>query len=112
MYITVTNTESVYNRAKMRKESIETVSGKVYVNRDLEKALKVYAPRYQMSVAQLVEVALSFYFGDGQNHLNCEYCEFWRDCECKMPEVGENATLPLLDKGSVVVGLPLNDQGL
>lgn len=113
MVIKTYNVDSSFNRATRRVEVREIESGFFSVPRDVELQLRLLARDYQCSVAEMVSTALRFYFGDGKNHLMCEHCDFYSQDEkgCKMPEKGEQTTMPLLDKGIVVVGQPSIDQG-
>lgn len=98
---------------------VEVEDGFVFLPASVEKALRLTAREYRTSSAGMIQIALTYYFGDGANHLGCADCGYWcqeRTC-CENPQAKgncgmthkEKTTLPLLDKGSVVVGQPLND---
>lgn len=111
MKITVSHMESNFNRATRKTDKREVIDGFSVVPVEVEKALKASAIEYRCSVAEMVALALRYYFGDGADHIQCEYCDFWREC-CTVPEHGEQTTIPILDKGMVVVGLSASDQGV
>ena len=110
MKITVSSVERVYNRATRKSDVLETSEGFAVVPVEVEKQLRKLAREYRTNVADMVALCLRYYFGDGKNHLSCEYCE-WGGNVCGFPEVGEQTTIPVLDKGMVVVGLPSTDLG-
>lgn len=110
MKITIVDTDTVYNRATRQKETREWPIGSFRVSNEVSRMLRKMSEEYRCTVADVVSLALCYYFGDGKNHLQCEYCDYWSN-GCQMPEPGKQTTLPLLDKGSVVVGLPTDDQG-
>lgn len=66
---------------------------------------------YRTSFSGMVNIALSYYFGDGSDHLRCESCDLWRGYCMQDLEPGKQTTIPLLDKGMVVVGQPIDEQG-
>lgn len=75
--------------------------------------MRVYAKRYRTHVAGMFAIVAAYYFGDGKDHLRCEHCVFGSGDTCALPDFGEQmTTLPILDKGSVVVGLPTVEQGI
>lgn len=97
---------------------LEVSDGEIYVPKSIETALSKAAREYRTTRAGMIGIILAYYFGDGSNHLGCADCGFW--CQdvsqggkgsCGLPEIGEQTTIPLLDKGIVVVGQPLNEQG-
>ena len=110
MKITVSRTESVYNRATREYELREYPLGSSFTTEKEDMALRRFSKEYGMSVAGFVALVVSYYFGDGKNHFGCEFCDFWEN-GCNGPEPGTQTTLPLLDQGSVVVGLSSADQG-
>lgn len=110
MLITVTHSESSFNYATRQNDFREVVDGQIALPGTVEVALRKLAREYRFSVAEMVSLALSFYFGDGKNHLACEHCDFWQGV-CGMPAPGEQTTIPVLDKGMVVVGLSTSDLG-
>lgn len=110
MKITVSSVEGVYNRATREMDYIETSEGFAVVPVEVEKQLRKLAREYRTNVADMVALCLRYYFGDGKNHLSCEHCD-WCGDGCGFPEVGEQTTIPVLDKGMVVVGLPSIDLG-
>lgn len=121
MKVTITHTE--YRR---NGRAVEVVDGSVSINGETSSALKRAAREYRTSSAGMIAIVLAYYFGDGANHLGCSDCGFWflddsqgvkRACDgCEpggsVPLRGVQTTLPLLDKGSVVVGKPSTDQGV
>lgn len=100
--------ERTFNRATRKSEVREHLSGDVALSGAVVEGLRNAASLYRMSMAEVVSLALSYYFGDGADHLACDRCDFWLGC-CRAPEEGEQTTLPLLDKGRVVVGLSTSD---
>ena len=88
--------------------------GEVTIPSSLERALRLAARQYRTNVAGLLGIILAYYFGDGSNHLGCDDCGFW--CpgvkNCVAPQPGEQTTIPILDKGMVVVGKPSDDLGV
>lgn len=117
MIVTVSHEETVFNRATRKKDAREVVEGRFHVSWQVEKAMRELAPKYRMSVAELVVLCLQYYFGDGKDHLGCEYCalfgkEWSQELQaCVLDGLQGENTLPLLDKGSVVVGQPSVDLG-
>ena len=115
MKVTISHTE--FSRFGKPKEVYESV---FYVDKALEKALRRAAGDYRTTTAGMFQIILAYYFGDGSNHLGCSDCGYWvpgcPGCEpgYSIPglEPGTQTTLPLLDKGSVVVGQPSNDLGV
>ena len=110
MKITVSSVERVYNRATRKSDIVETSEGFAMVPGEVEAQLRKLARKYRTSVADMVAICLLYYFGDGKNHLSCEFCDWYGD-GCGFPETGEQTTIPVLDKGMVVVGLPSSDLG-
>lgn len=119
MRLTLTHDE--YSRNGSR---VEAQDGVIAVPRGVETALKRFSREYRTNPAGMVVLALSYYFGDGSDHLGCSDCEYFWPCteyndgfvRCQGLEPGGKTpiqdgknTLPLLDKGSVVVGQPSND---
>lgn len=96
MKLTVSSVDNVYNRATRKSEQREYVQGFAYLPSAVEVAVRKLAREYRCGVADMVLIALTYYFGDGKNHLHCEHCEFFGD-GCELPELGNQATLPLLD---------------
>lgn len=110
MKVTVSTVERVFNRATRKNDVREVSEGFCTVPSEVEKQLRLLAREYRVSVAQMVGLCLMFYFGDGKNHLACEHCD-WYVGGCGIPDHGEQTTIPVLDKGIVVVGLPTDEQG-
>lgn len=95
----------------------EVMDGSFRVPREIDLALSRYSKLYRTTKAGMLQIVLAYYFGDGANHLGCQDCAFFTpDCDfehldCK-PTKGEQTTLPLLDKGSVDVGKPVDYLGV
>ena len=112
-----------YDKAGNRRKVND---GSFRVPREVDIALSRYSKLYRTSKAGMIQIILAYYFGDGANHLGCQdcanfapFCDFYSlDCSqgenqaFEAPEPGEQTTLPLLDKGSVVVGQPVDYQGV
>lgn len=113
MRLELVNEVRTFNRATRRTDVQRFAAGSVALPASVEAALKEAAPLYGVNAAQMVQLVLCYYFGDGADHFTCEHCGFLEaDGACRFPLSGEQTTLPLLDMGSVVVGLPLSDQGV
>lgn len=111
MRLKLYSVEKTFNRATRRTETREHLAGDASLSAHIDGALRNAASQYRLSMAEVVALALSYYFGDGADHLQCEHCDFWLGC-CRAPEVGEQATMPILDKGIVAVGLSTSEQGV
>lgn len=96
MKLKIANTESVFNRATRRNEVHEVVCGQVTIPADVSNAIRRLAPAYRTDAAGMILLALQCYFGDGADHLHCEFCDFYSG-QCEMPPEGEQTTMPLLD---------------
>lgn len=87
--------------------------GEVSIPAAQERALRKAARDYRTSVLGMIGIILAYYFGDGSNHLGCDDCGYW--CpgirNCVVPQPGRQTTIPILDKGMVVVGNPSDEQG-
>ena len=105
------NVQRTYNRATRTSESSEFLAGDVKLSDSITDAMRNAAEQYRLSLAEVAALALAYYFGAGADHLQCERCDFWLGC-CRAPEVGEQAAMPLLDKGMAVVGLSTSEQGV
>lgn len=83
--------------------------------RQLEE-LRAYARVYQTSVTGMLSLIVSYYFGDGADHLRCEHCGLWRGYCVGDLEPGTQLEIEgratLLDKGSVVIGNPFMNRGI
>ena len=112
MEIEVTHEEKTFNRATRKYVKRKEVIGKVHVSPWIERKLREIAPKYRCSVADLVGLALSYYFGDGEDHLFCEFCEIGNSEWCGeflyvnglieamksvQDEPGKETTVPVLD---------------
>lgn len=71
----------------------EVEDGSFEVKALVEKAMIECVRDYKMTRAQMVEMVLSYYFGDGDNHLGCCDCPgyfSWDDagfsCDLKRPQ--------------------------
>lgn len=94
MKITVSHTEYRFNRATREREGYEVTDGFYYVPPEVATALKELAPKYRVSVADMIGLVVSYYFGDGKDHFGCEYCDWLIDEDCDYPELGEQTTIP------------------
>lgn len=92
-------------------EPREVADGVTFLDSETSRHLAEHARLYRTSKAGVVALALAYYFGDGKNHLACEHCVYGQGDTCELPARGEQTTIPLLDKGIVVVGLSTCDQG-
>lgn len=110
MRLELFNYERSYNRVTRSVELHKYSAGAVSLPAEIGSALRKYSEHYRLTYAETVALALKFYFGDGKDHLACEHCDLWRE-HCTVPVVGGQTTLPLLDMGSVVVGLSNVDLG-
>ena len=97
-----------YDRAG-NKRRVEDQS--ITINKDTVLGLTRAAKQYRTTKAGMIELVLAYYFGDCSNHLGCADCMFDFE-DMGLMEPGTQTTLPLLDKGSVVVGKPSNDLGV
>ena len=97
MKITVSHVQYTFNRATRKSEPHEITEGFAVLPAKVETQLRLLAPKYKMSVPELVALALTFYFGDGMNHLACEHCEWFESSVCEIPSLGEQTTIPVLD---------------
>lgn len=95
MRITISHTEWSFNRATRKREGREVVDGYYNLPSAVETELKRLAPLYRASVADMVGLVCSYYFGDGKDHFGCEYCD-WNAGECKYPKAGEQTAIPYL----------------
>lgn len=112
MKLELVNVETCYDRASRRSYKSFFSAGSVNLPAEVERAIKDAAPKYGVTYPQMVLLVLCYYFGDGYDHFQCEHCELLgSDGVCRFPLVGEQTTMPLLDKGMVVVGHPMTDQG-
>lgn len=93
MKVTVSHIESSFNRAKRKKDKWEVVDGFWYVPAPIDRMLKELATEYRLNVAEMVGLALFYYFGDGKNHLACEHCEWFEKEGCGFPELNEQTTM-------------------
>lgn len=117
MRLQITNTEYVFNRATRQKERHDYFVADAAISDEIKSAISCFATRHGLSFADVVMMALHYYFGDGENHLLCEHCGFFVD-GCSLDALldpklqpGTQTTVPLLDKGTVVVGLSMSEQG-
>lgn len=113
MRLQIVNTEYVFNRATRTKERHDYLVSDAALPDEVRSAISCFATRHNLGFAEVVLMALCYYFGDGENHLLCEHCGFF-SAGCELDDVfdrGGFSTLPLLDKGSVVVGLSVDEQG-
>lgn len=96
MKVSISHRDSSYNRATRKTETREVVDGFVVLPSEVETQLRRLAREYRFTTAQVVGLALSYYFGDGKNHLACEHCD-WNDAACRFPAPGTQTTIPVLD---------------
>ena len=108
MKVTLSHREMLRNG-----QSREYVDGATYLDERLTRNIRRFAKLYRTTPAGMIAIALAYYFADGKNHLGCEHCYYGQDDfkDCALPIEGEQTTLPILDKGSVVVGLSTSDLG-
>ena len=97
------------SKYRARQDYVEEVN--LLLSPSLVKIARRYAREYRTSLGGIVNVMMAYYFGDGRDHLRCDHCVFGSGGTCSVPEKGEQATIPLLDKGIVVVGHQGDDLG-
>lgn len=96
MKLELVNEVRVFNRATRRNDVQRFSAGSAPLSAEVERAVKDFCTQYRMSAAQVVVLALTYYFGDGADHLSCEHCGMYADA-CTVPAHGEQTTMPLLD---------------
>ena len=107
--VTLNVIEKEYDKYEKRTYERRTFAGGFILSDAAQAGLARACRDLNLNMKSLIALVLCFYFGDGHDHFLCEHCLYGpQDCELTLytAEDIDAARLPLLDKGSLVVGLP------
>ena len=99
MVLEIFNEEKSYNRASRKTEVKRYKAGAQELPDAVMLGMRKAAAQYRMNMVQVAAMALSYYFGDGADHLSCTHCLYFDGDGCGVPEVGEQTTAPYLTRG-------------